>query len=140
MDGLIDASIVPERVMATLSSVFGGLGALLTAIGLYGLLAYTVTRRTNEIGIRIALGATRADISRMVLRSALGLIGAGMAIGVPLALLSRRAAGRVVTDLQADTVWPLVLAAAAMLMIALVGAYVPARRAARVEPVEALRQ
>ena len=140
MDDLVDASIVPERVIATLSSFFGGLGALLAALGLYGLLAYTVTRRTNEIGIRIALGATRADISRMVLRGALGLVCAGLVIGVPLALLSRRAASRVVTDLPADSVWPLVLATAAMLAIALVAAYVPARRAARVEPVEALRQ
>ena len=140
MDDLVDASIVPERVIATLSSFFGGLGASLAALGLYGLLAYTVTRRTNEIGIRIALGATQSDISRMVLRGALGLVCAGLVIGVPLALLSRRAASRVVTDLPADSVWPLVLATAAMLAIALVAAYVPARRAARVEPVEALRQ
>jgi predicted permease len=140
MDDLVDASVVPERMIATLSSFFGGLGALLTALGLYGLLAYTVTRRTNEIGIRIALGATRADISRMVLRGAVRLVGGGLVIGVPLALLSRRAASRVVTDLPADSVWPLVLATAAMLAIALAAAYLPARRAARVEPVEALRQ
>ena len=140
MDDRIDASVVPERVIATLSSFFGGLGALLAALGLYGLLAYTVTRRTNEIGIRIALGATRSDISRMVLRGALVLVGAGLVIGVPLALLTRRAASRVVSDLPAASVWPLVLAAAAMLAIALLAAYVPARRAARVQPVEALRQ
>jgi predicted permease len=140
MDDLVDASIVPERVMATLSSFFGGLGALLAALGLYGLLAYTVTRRTNEIGIRIALGATESDISRMVLRGALTLVGVGLAIGVPLALLSRRAASRVVADLPADRVWPLMVALAAMLAIALAAAYLPARRAARVAPVEALRQ
>jgi len=139
MDDLVDASIVPERVIAMLSSFFGGLGASLAALGLYGLLAYTVTRRTNEIGIRMALGAAKSDISRMVLRSALGLVCAGFVIGVPLALLSRRAASRVVTDLRVDSLWPFVLASATMLAIALVAAYLPARRAARVEPVEALR-
>jgi putative ABC transport system permease protein len=140
MDDLVDASLVPERVIATLSSFFGGLGASLAALGLFGLLAYNVTRRTNEIGIRIVLGATRADISRMVFRGALGLVCTGLVIGVPLALLSRRAANRVITDLPADNVWPLVLATVAMLGIALVAAYVPTRRASRVEPIEALRQ
>jgi ABC-type antimicrobial peptide transport system permease subunit len=140
MDDLVDASVVSERVIATLSSFFGGLGAALAALGLYGLLAYAVTRRTNEIGIRMALGATRADISRMVLRGAVGLVCAGLIIGAPLGVLSRRAAGRVVTDLPVDSIWPLVLATAAMLAIALVAAYVPVRRAAGVEPIEALRQ
>jgi putative ABC transport system permease protein len=140
MDDLVDASLVPERVIATLSSFFGGLGASLAALGLYGLLAYSVTRRTNEIGIRIALGATRADITRTVLRGALGLVCAGLLIGIPLGVLSRGAASRVVTDLPASRVWPLVLATAAMLGIALIAAYVPARRAGRVEPIEALRR
>jgi len=89
MDDLIDASVVSERVIATLSAFFGGLGASLAALGLYGLLAYTVTRRTNEIGIRMALGATRAHVSRMVFKGALGLVCAGLVIGVPLGVLSR---------------------------------------------------
>jgi predicted lysophospholipase L1 biosynthesis ABC-type transport system permease subunit len=75
-----------------------------------------------------------------VFRGALGLVCAGLVIGVPLALLGRRVAGRVVADVPADSVWPLVVATAAMLTIALAAAYVPARRAARVDPVEALRQ
>ena len=140
MDDLIDASVVPERTIATLSSVFGGRGASLAALGLYGLLAYTVARRTNEIGIRIALGATQSDILRMVLGSALSLVCAGLVIGVPLALLSRRAASRTVTDLPVDAAWPFVLATASMLAVGLAAAYMPARRASRVQPVEALRQ
>jgi len=140
MDDLVDASVVSERVIATLSTFFGGLGTSLAALGLYGLLAYTVTRSTNEIGIRMALGATRADISRMVLGGALGLVCAGLVIGVPLGLLSRRAASRVVTDLPVESVWPLMLATGATLAIALVAAYVPTRRAARIEPIDALRQ
>jgi predicted permease len=140
MDDLVDASLVPERVIATLSSFFGGLGALLAALGLYGLLAYSVTRRTSEIAIRIALGATRSEISRLVLQGALGLVGAGLILGVPLGVLSRGLASQLVTDLPANRVWPLVLATAAMLAVALVAAYVPARRAACVEPIDALRQ
>jgi putative ABC transport system permease protein len=87
----------------------------------------------------MALGAAKSDISRMVLRGALGLVCSGFVIGLPLAVLSRRAAGRIVSDLRADDIWPLVLATAAMLAIALLAAYVPARRAARVEPAAALR-
>ena len=77
----VDASIVPERLMAKLSGAFGGLGALLAALGLYGLLAYTVARRTTEIGIRMALGATRRDVTRMVLNDALRLVCVGLRAG-----------------------------------------------------------
>lgn len=139
MDDLVDSSIVPERVVAMLSSFFGALGAALAALGLFGLLAYTVTRRTSEIAIRMALGATTSDIARSVLMGALGLVGAGLIIGLPLAVLSRRAASRILPDLPANDVWLLVLAAAAMAAIALVAAYVPARRAAKVDPMAAMR-
>ena len=81
LDDQVDASIVTERLLATVSGWFGALGSALTAIGLYGLLAYTVARRINEIGIRMALGATRSDVTRMVLRDALAMVLAGLAIG-----------------------------------------------------------
>jgi len=150
MTDQIDASIVPERLIATLSASFGGLGALLAAVGLYGLLAYTVARRTNEIGIRMALGATRRDVTTMVLKSALGLVCVGLLVGAPLAASGKRLAARVVESggaptaenrvtLPLDVASPIVFASAAMLAMALLAAYVPVRRATRVEPVQALR-
>jgi ABC-type antimicrobial peptide transport system permease subunit len=135
----VDASIVPERLIAVLSGFFGGLGALLAAIGLYGLLAYTVARRTNEIGIRMALGATERDVTRMVLKGALGLVCAGLVVGAPIAVSSKRFAASVIENLPVDSAFSIAFAAAAMIGVALLAAYVPARRAARVDPMEALR-
>jgi predicted permease len=135
----VDASIVTERVMATLSALCGAMGAILAAIGLYGLLAYTVTRRTNEIGVRMALGATSADVTRMVMKGALALVVAGLLIGAPIAVWSRRFAATVVPSLPDSSVPTIGFAAAALLAVALVAAYVPARRAATVRPMDALR-
>src|SRR4029077_1431181 len=101
MSEQVDASIVPERLIATLSGFFGALGTLLAAIGLYGLLAYTVARRTNEIGVRMALGATGRDVTAMVLKSALGLVCAGLLIGAPIAVSSKRRAAGVVKNVAA---------------------------------------
>jgi putative ABC transport system permease protein len=135
----VDASIVAERLMAKLAGGFGGLGALLAALGLYGLLAYTVARRTTEIGIRMALGATRRDVTRMVLNDALRLVCAGLVLGVPIAIWSQRLAANLIQNLRVDIGLPIAFAAAAMIGVALLAAYVPARRAARVHPMEALR-
>ena len=135
----VDASLVPERLMAMLSGLFGALGAVLAAIGLYGLLSYTVARRTNEIGIRMALGATESAMSRMVLADALGMVTAGLAIGAPLALWGKSFAASLIQDLPVKSDAPVAFGAVAMVAVALVAAYVPARRAARVEPMEALR-
>ena len=135
----MDASILPERLIATLSTLFGALGSLLAAVGLYGLLAYTVARRTNEIGVRMALGATGGDVTRMVLADAVGMVAAGVAMGVPLALWCRRFAASLIAGLPASILLPIAVGAAAMLAAAFLAAYWPARRAARVDPMVALR-
>jgi predicted permease len=139
LDDQVDATIVPERLMATLSGWFGALGSALAAIGLYGLLAYTLARRINEIGIRMALGATRGDVTRMVLGDALTMVGIGLVIGVPLALWGKRLAASLIQDLPAENAVPIAFGALGMLAVASLAAYLPARRAARVDPMEALR-
>jgi predicted permease len=136
----VDASMIPERLIAMVSGFFGAVGALLAAIGLYGLLAYTVARRTAEIGIRMALGATQGDVTRMVLASAAALVCAGIVVGAPLAFWARQLAATFLDDLAEGAAAPMAAAAGAMIVVALAAAFLPARRAARVNPIEALRQ
>lgn len=135
----VDASIVPERLVATLSAWFGALGAALVGIGLYGLLAYAVSRRINEIGVRMALGATRTDVMRMVLGSAMGLVAGGLVAGLPAAIWSQHVSARWVESLQVDSVFPTSFAATAVIVVAALSASLPAWRASRVDPSEALR-
>jgi predicted permease len=135
----VDASIVPERLMATLSSFFGSVGMLLAALGVYGLLAYTVSRRTSEIGIRIALGATERDVMRMVLSSAALLVGSGLVVGLPVAIWSLRIAAATLETRAGTTLAPAGLASLVIVSAALLAAWLPARRAARVDPAVALR-
>ena len=146
----VDASILPERMIAMLSELFGGGAAVLVAIGLYGLLAYTVTRRIHEIGIRMAIGATSRDVVRMVLTSALALVTAGLLIGVPISLWMKGYATSVLAVLASsqaqapialpvESAAPAILAALAMLLVAIAAAIAPARRAAKVDPMVALR-
>jgi len=137
--GQVDSNIVPERLIATLSQFFGCLGVALAGIGLYGLLAYTVARRTNEIGVRMALGATAASVSQLVLREALAMVGAGIAAGAALVWWTRPLAASLVQGLQPASSAPLAFGAGAIVAVALLASYVPARRAARVDPMTALR-
>ena len=127
------------NMIATLTTLFGALGLLLAAIGLYGVMAYTVEQRTSEIGVRMALGADRGNVMQMVLRGAFSQIGIGLAIGIPAAI----GAGKLMSSqLFGVKFWDpvmLLLAAALLALAALLASAIPARRAAGVEPMVALR-
>jgi ABC-type antimicrobial peptide transport system permease subunit len=139
LEAQVDAAIVPERVIATLSGFLAAAGALLAAIGLYGLLAYAVARRTREFGIRIALGATGGNLMRMVVAEASRVVAGGVVVGAPVALWGKRLAAAMLERLPPGGFMPLLIAIAAIVAVALVAACIPARRAARIEPVIALR-
>jgi putative ABC transport system permease protein len=134
-----DESLYDDRLVTTLSICFGILAALLASIGLYGVMAYTVARRTPEIGIRMALGASLRNVRGLVLREAMAMAAIGLSIGAPAALVAGRLAGSLLFGVRAGD--PRLPAAAALLLIGvmLLAAYVPARRAARIDPAIALR-
>jgi predicted permease len=135
----VDASLVAERLIAKLSSTFGLLALALAAVGLYGVVAYVTTQRTGEIGIRMALGADRHDVRRLVLRDTLTLVVVGVVIGIPAALTVGRLLESQLYDVTPND--PLALSAGLVTLsvAALLAGYLPARRAARVDPVVALR-
>jgi hypothetical protein len=137
----IDASIVaerPRRVDCRSPSVWSA--RRWRRLGCMDCWRTPVSRRTSEIGVRMALGATREQITSMVLKRALGLVVAGLVIGAPVAVLTPRVMASLVQSLTVEAPMPLAVAAIAMIGVGLVAAFVPARRAARVEPVQALRQ
>ena len=135
----IDEALVEERLFARLSSFFGVLALGLAAIGLYGTMTYSVTRKTNEIGIRVALGARESQILRMVLGEAFALVLTGAALGLPLALATARLVASKLYGLKASDPLTFSLAIGLQLAVATLAAYLPARRASRVDPMVALR-
>jgi predicted permease len=136
---MIEATILRERLMATLSGFFGLLALLLACIGLYGLLSYGVATRTNEIGIRMALGAQARNVRWLILREALWLLVAGVAVGLPLIAAVTRFAEALLFDLTPTDPVSVGLAAFFLLGVTLVAGFVPARRATRLDPLTALR-
>jgi predicted permease len=136
---MIESTILRERLMATLSRFFGLLALLLACIGLYGILSYGVTSRTNEIGIRMALGAARSNVFWLILREALWLVVAGVAVGLPLVFAVTRLASTLLFGLSPTDPVSLLMAGLLMLGVALVAGYLPSRRATRVDPMKALR-
>jgi predicted permease len=139
----MDAALVEERLLAALSGLFGALALLLACVGLYGLLVFASVQRTGEIGIRMALGARRGDVLRMILRDALLLVGAGIAIGVPAAIAAAHIASSRISGLVfgLSATDPATFAAAALVLLGagVIAAVIPARRASRVDPATALR-
>ena len=136
---LIDRLLVQERMIAKLSIAFGALAVGLACIGLYGLIGYQVVQRTGEIGIRMALGAQRTQVLWATLRRALIWTMAGIALGIPLALTASRAAEGLLFDLSPMDVMTLDCSGRVMLMLGALAAFIPARRASRVDPLVALR-
>jgi ABC-type antimicrobial peptide transport system permease subunit len=139
MDHQMDQSLLNDRLIATLSTAFGGLATLLAVIGLYGVMAYTVARRTREIGVRMALGAVQGDVIWLVMREVLLLVGSGLGLG----LIASWGLGRYVSSQLYGVSGsdPLTMAGACALLslVAALAGYIPARRATRVNPVLALR-
>jgi predicted permease len=138
--GQVQGSLLRERLMATLSGFFGGLAVLIATVGLYGVMAYTVTRRRVEIGIRMALGATRGAVVRMIVREAGALLAAGVFIGAALSLLAARAATTLLYELTPSDPATILAAAVALGTVTIAASCIPAWRASRLEPTRALRE
>jgi predicted permease len=136
---IIGESIGTERTMATLGGVFGGLALLVAALGLFGLLAFQVARRTNEFGVRTALGAGRASLMRLVLRDVAVMVGCGVVLGSAGAWMTAGVTSSLLFGLTPGDPGTFATAAAALTVTALAAAWLPARRAARIDPLVALR-
>jgi predicted permease len=131
--------LAQERLVATLSGFFGMLALLLACIGLYGLMAYAVTRRTNEIGIRMALGARGRDVLQLIMRETVLLVLPGVVLGLSAAVTTTRLISRMLFGLSATDPVTLMAAALLLIVVAAFAGYLPAHRAAKVNPMEALR-
>jgi len=139
MNQVVEDSFGSQRLAAHILEIFGASALLLSIAGLYGLLAWVVTQRTREMGIRIALGAQRRNLLWLVMRQAGGMLLVGMAVGLGLAWLTARFVRTYLYGVSAHDGWTMALAAAMLCASGLLAAYIPARRAARVDPIVALR-
>jgi predicted permease len=139
MDQVVEDSFGSQRLAAHLLEIFGGSALLLCVAGLYGLLAYVVSQRTRELGVRLALGARRGDLLWLVMRQASVMLISGVVIGLALAVASGRVVRSYLYGVSARDGWTLGFVAVTLLVVGMLAAYLPARRAAAVDPMEALR-
>jgi len=139
MREILKQSLWPARLAAILLGVVGALALTLASIGLYGVMAYSVTQRTREIGVRMAMGANRAQVLTMVLRQAMTLVAIGLAVGVVGALALARVVTRLLFGMNA--IDPATFAGVCVLLtvVAVLASYLPAWRASRLDPIKALR-
>ena len=139
MEQQLDAALVSERALGTLSTAFGLLALLLTSVGLYGVMSYGVARRTHEMGIRVALGARRDQVLGMILREVMFTAGAGIVIGVAIAVGLTRYIRALLYGVQPIDPATISGAVCLMIFVALLAGWIPARRASRLDPMVALR-
>jgi ABC-type antimicrobial peptide transport system permease subunit len=135
----VERSLANERLIVSLSIVFGVLATLLAMIGLYGVMAYTVTRRTREIGIRMALGALSSNVARMILREVAILVAVGIVIAIPAAWAASRYVASQLYDVTPTDPTTIALAIVGLVTVAGTAGLIPALRAARVNPLTALQ-
>jgi putative ABC transport system permease protein len=135
----MDAALGSQELITLLANFFGVVALLLSALGLYALLSASVTQRRGEIGVRVALGATRGNVLRMILREALGLLGLGMVLGTVGVFFSTRFVTGMLYNVSAFDPATLFLVAGTLLVVTLLAAMIPALRAAMLDPVETLR-
>jgi predicted permease len=139
LSSLIDQSLGARQLLVWLLSLFGGLALLLAAIGIYGLLSYTTSQRSAEIGIRMALGAQRWQIARLIVQDMLGMVGAGLGVGMVVVVLMNRLLSHAFTGVGGGVIPSLVIAAAGLLIAAALAVALPARKSASVDPAVVLR-
>jgi len=137
---IVDRTLVVERLLAQTSAAFGLLALLIAAVGLYGVLAYSVGRRRREIGVRIAIGAPRGAVEWMFLRESLILLACGAAIGVPAAMVSMRLVSSMLFGLSPQDPATIAAALTVLTLATVAASYVPALRAASIDPIRALRE
>jgi ABC-type antimicrobial peptide transport system permease subunit len=135
----VDGNFTQQAMIAKLTSLFGLLALVLASVGLYGVTAYTVERRTNEIGIRMALGANRPDVLKLILRGALLQMAVALAIGIPVTIAAGRAMAAQLFGVKSYDPRILLLSTAALVVAAFLAAVIPAGRAATLDPIRALR-
>jgi ABC-type antimicrobial peptide transport system permease subunit len=135
----VEKRLASEKLFAQSYALFGGVALLLASIGLFGLMSYSVARRTPEMGIRLALGAQRPEVMRMIMRESLGLVAVGVVCGVAVAMGAGRLVKTMLFGLPPHDALTLSVAIGVMAVVSAAAAYLPARRASRVDPIIALR-